>query len=250
MKTRSIRVPILYYHRVEEGLHPTKGVSPSAFEAQMRWLRFRGYQTISFGDLAAFFAQEAVLPSKPVMVTFDDGYLDNYRIAAPILKRNGLTATIFLVSDFIGETSSWIPDPDQVIPLMNPDQIRELQKEGFSFGSHTCRHSCLVRVPHETAREEIFRSKQDLENLLQTEVDSFCYPYGDYDASSVELVREAGYKAARVVHTDNRHRQEDLFTLHCVKVNGTIRLLKFAYYLTEWYHRENQRALSRKGRAS
>jgi len=250
MKTRSVRVPILYYHRVDEGLHPTKGVSPSAFAAQMRWLRIRGYQTISFRDLAAFFVDQAVLPAKPVMVTFDDGYLDNYRVAAPILKHNRLTATIFLVSDFIGERSSWISESDQVVPLMNRDQIRELQKEGFSFGSHTCRHGCLVRLPPESAREEIFRSKQDLEDLLQTEVDSFCYPYGDYDESSVEMVREAGYKAARVVHTDNRHAQKDLFTLHSVKVNGTIKLLKFAYYLTEWYHRENQRERRRKGGAS
>ncbi|MBI4773669.1 MAG: polysaccharide deacetylase family protein [Deltaproteobacteria bacterium] len=250
MKTRSVRVPILYYHRVDEGLHPTKGVSPSAFAEQMRWLSIRGYQTISFRELAAFFDEQGVLPPKPVMVTFDDGYLDNYRVAAPILKQNGLTATIFLVSDFIGERSSWISDPDQVVPLMNRDQVRELHKEGFSFGSHTCRHSCLVRVPPESAREEIFRSKQDIENVLQAEVDGFCYPYGDYDESSVEMVRDAGYKAARVVHTDNRHAKKDLFTLHCVKVNGAIKLLKFAYYLTEWYHLESWRERRRKGCAS
>ena len=250
MTTRSVRLPILYYHRVQEGLHPTKGVSPSAFAKQMRWLRILGFQAVSFRDLANFFVDEFALPAKPVVITFDDGYLDNYQVAAPIVKENGLTATIFLVSDFIGERSVWVSEPGQVVPLMSLDQIRELQKEGFSFGSHTCQHSCLVRVSSESAREEIFRSKRDLENLLQTDVDSFCYPYGDYDESSVEMVREAGYKAARIVHTDNRHAQKDLFTLHCVKINGTIKLLKFVYYLTEFYHWENQRQRLRKKAAS
>ncbi len=233
-----ITLPILYYHRVDRGLHPSKGVSPGSFSRQMAWLRRMGYQSVRFDDLAAYFEDRARLPRKPVIITFDDGYEDNYRQAYPILRHFGFTATIFLVTDLIGQTSSWIDNPEEVLPLMNLEQVREMQSEGFSFGSHTCGHSCLVEVTDEKARDEIFRSKQDLENLLQEEVTSFCYPFGDYSDAVVGMVREAGYRAARVVDTDNRHGRSDLPALRCVKVNGYVPFTKFAFYLTRWYHWE------------
>jgi len=238
LRMRSVRLPILYYHRVDDGLHPSKGISPRTFALQMSLLSLLGFRTVTFRDLVRFLEGHGRLPKKPAIVTFDDGYLDNYLNAAPILRRHGFSATVFLVSGRVGMDSIWVREPWDVAPLMNLEQVRELLGQGFQFGSHTRTHPRLVAVSRERAWDEIRGSKEDLENLLQVEVDTFCYPYGDYNDDVVKMVSEAGYLAARVVHTDNRHDLNDRYILRCVKVNGHVSLMKFVFYLTEWYHRE------------
>jgi peptidoglycan/xylan/chitin deacetylase (PgdA/CDA1 family) len=242
-----VRVPILYYHRVEDHLHPATGVSSQAFAAQMEYLRKKNYRSISFEQLADYFLQGRPLPSRPVIISFDDGYLDNFTRAYPILKKNGFRATIFLVSDYIGQRSEWAGcKGENVAPLMSGEQLLILIKEGFEPGGHTRRHTDLTAVSPEEARREVEAGKQDLENLLQRPVRSFAYPFGNFNPEVVEMVRRAGFTAARTVHTDNTHGLEDLLTLRCVKLNGRTPWLKFKYYLTALYHWETRRHERRK----
>jgi peptidoglycan/xylan/chitin deacetylase (PgdA/CDA1 family) len=237
----AVRVPILYYHRVDDQLPPTKGVSPQAFAAQMRYLRKKNYQSISFELLSEYFIKGRPLPSRPVIISFDDGYLDNFTRAAPILKRNGFQATIFLVSDYIGQRSEWAGCTGaDVVPLMSREQLLILIKEGFEPGGHTRRHSDLTAIPPEEARQELEGGKKDLENLLQRPVLSFAYPFGTFNPGVIEGVRKSGFTTARTVHTDNTHRLEDLLTLRCVKLNGGTPWIKFKYYLTTLYHWETR----------
>ncbi len=245
--TPSVRVPILYYHRVEDHLSPDKGISPRAFAAQMGYLRKKNFQSISFEQLADYFIKGRPLPSRPVILSFDDGYLDNFTRAYPILKQNGFRATIFLVSDYIGRRSEWAGcTGEDVAPLMSREQLLTLVREGFEPGGHTRLHSDLTAVPFEEARREVEEGKQALENLLQRPIRSFAYPFGNFNPEVVELVREAGFTSARTVHTDNTHGLEDLLTLRCVKLNGRTPWLKFKYYLTALYHWETRRHERRK----
>ena len=243
----AVRVPILYYHRVEDHLPPTKGVSPGIFAAQMEYLRRKRYHSISFEQLADYFVKGRPLPSRSVIISFDDGYLDNFTRAYPILKKNGFRATIFLVSDYIGKEASG-PDvwEDDIAPLMSREQILTLIKDGFELGGHTRSHAALTAISLEEAQREVAGGKKDLENLLQQPVRSFAYPFGNFNPEVAALVREAGFTTARTVHTDNTHRLEDLLTLRCVKLNGRTRWLKFKYYLTALYHWETRRHEQRK----
>lgn len=244
---KAVRVPILYYHRVEDRLPPAKGVSPPAFAAQMEYLRKKNYQSISFEQLGDYFIKGQPLPSRPVIISFDDGYLDNFTRALPILKKNGFRATIFLVSDYIGQRSEWAGcTGEDLAPLMSREQLLILDKEGFELGGHTRRHPELTAIPPEQARREVEEGKHDLENLLQRPVRSFAYPFGTFNPEVIDLVRKAGFTTARTVHTDNTHRLEDLLTLHCVKLNGRTPWLKFKYYLTALYHWETRRHERRK----
>jgi peptidoglycan/xylan/chitin deacetylase (PgdA/CDA1 family) len=239
-KAHQVRVPILYYHRVAEGIPPRQGVSPSIFESQMNYLRKRNYRPIGFADLAVFFQSGDPLPPKPVIISFDDGYLDTFTQAYPILMKAGFTATVFIVSGFIGDWSSWEGSGKNRAPLMTKDNILTMSAQGFHFGGHTQTHKKLVAISPEEARREIETGKRDLEELLQKPVHSFAYPYGDFNDQIISLVEGCGFKAARTVHTGNTHKESDLFRLCCIKLNGLTPPWKFRYYLTGLYHLDIQ----------
>jgi peptidoglycan/xylan/chitin deacetylase (PgdA/CDA1 family) len=234
-----VRVPILYYHRVDEDLSPSKGVTPRAFAAQMEYLRRKNYSSILFDDLADYFRTGRPLPNRPIIISFDDGYLDNFSRAFPILKQCGFTATIFLVSDYIGKQSDWEGCAGRdVVPLMTREHISLMMKDGFHFGGHGRIHRNLVDLPEEDARREVEGGRKDLEDLLQRPVRSFAYPFGNFNERVAEIVKTSGFASARTIHTDNTHTREDLYRLKCVKVNGMIPMYKFKYYLTGFYHLE------------
>lgn len=231
-----VRVPILYYHRVSEGISLKQGVSPSVLKAQVDYLRRRRYHSIGFEDLANHLQSGTPLPPRPIILSFDDGYLDTFTLAYPILKEAGFTATIFVVSGFIGEGSIWEGSQGNVVPLMTRENILTLSADRFHFGGHTRTHKNLVSLRPEEARNEVEMGKRDLEDLLQKPVYSFAYPYGDFNEQIIDLVKNCGFKAARTVHTGNTHQEKDLFRLTCVKINGMTPAWKFKYYLTGLYH--------------
>lgn len=231
-----VRVPILYYHRVEEDIPPGQGVSPFVFKSQIGYLRKKNYHSIGFEGLTDHFRTGRPLPAKPIIITFDDGYLDTFSQAYPILKTAGFTATIFMVSGFIGGWTDWEGGQTHRAPLMTREQMLTLSDQGFDFGGHTRNHKKLVSIGLQEAEKEIRMGKRDLETLLQKPVHSFAYPYGDFNEQIVELVKICGFQAARTVHTGNTHCEEDLLRLACVKINGQTPAWKFKYYLTGLYH--------------
>jgi peptidoglycan/xylan/chitin deacetylase (PgdA/CDA1 family) len=190
---------ILAYHSVSPQRTDALSVDPADFEGQMAWLRRHGYQALTLADLAARSPNER---KRAVALTFDDGYADNYTHAFPVLKRYGFVATVFVVSDHVG-TDRLFPwdvpklrnETDRVLyQALSWDHVREMQDHGFEIGSHTCTHPELPGVSEERCREEIERSRRDLEARLGRAVDSFCYPRGKLDPAVVRLVEQAGYR--------------------------------------------------------
>lgn len=192
-------VQILMYHRV--GNFPGRIKSHGAlychlprFKAQMQMFKWLGYQVISLDDAVAGLAGTIMLPAKPLVLTFDDAYLDFLEQAAPVLKAHGYPATIYAVSGLVGQTSSWDagvgPDP---APLMNATQLREVLDMGFSIGSHSSSHVRLTQQSDQRIQNELRDSKHALEDLLGRRVDHFCYPYGDHDLRCIEAAAQAGY---------------------------------------------------------
>jgi peptidoglycan/xylan/chitin deacetylase (PgdA/CDA1 family) len=179
---------ILTFHSISAGNSPLK-ISPELFAQQMEWLRSNA-QVVSLGVIVAALAQHRTLPERAVALTFDDGFGDFYLAAAPLLRRLGLPATIFLPTGYCGKTNGWPGQPNWVTrePLLGWEQVKELAREGFDFGAHTVNHAVLTAIPIDEAEREITESKSQLEQQIGRPVEFFCYPYGLWSPSVRETV--------------------------------------------------------------
>ncbi len=199
-----VSMPVLMYHRVLEN-PPTRSshgiwVSAKQFAAHLDSLKRRGFQTITFRDYARFLQGAGKLPRKPIMLTFDDGYEDNYRIAFPLLQKSGFDAVIYVVTEMERRTNFWDKD-EAPTQLMTASQIMELHRSGIEIGSHTVTHPRLPNASLECAQREICDSKDALEQLLGSSVLSFAYPYGELSQTVKEAVGKAGYNFAVAADT-------------------------------------------------
>ena len=206
-------LPVLMYHRIVPQRVQNDPynlyTSVADFEAQLRYLRDRNYIPLSFEQLA-----HPVLPSrlggrKPVVITFDDGYMDTYELAFPLLCDYNMTATVFLVTDRLGGSNQWDSEKAQQVPLMKAEHAQEMALTGMSIGSHSRTHSALPTLNSSEAWDEIRGSKEDLEDRIGIAVRTFCYPYGRSNAQIQEMVRQAGYVAAAGIE----QRQNRLFNI-------------------------------------
>ncbi len=208
-------IPVLMYHRVvrdkkeagREGIYVTQ----SKFEWQMRYLFKKGYKTITFNEYKGY-------EDKAVILTFDDGYEDNYTIAFPILRKYNFKAVIFLVPGL--KENLWDKDKpwEPSVKLLSEEQILEMSRYGFEFGSHSLTHSHLTKISEEEAVEEIFKSKEKLERLLKCKVISFAYPYGELNEKIKDIVKRAGYKYGVAGDAGPPFIDDDLFCIRRVQV--------------------------------
>lgn len=170
-----VKVPILYYHRVNdviEGLEELH-VKPAEFEKQMQYLKDNGYTPINFDDI-----DKTEHIQKPVIITFDDGYEDNYTNAYPILKKFGFKATVFVVANFVDNPS-----------ILTKNEMKEMS-DLISFQSHTLSHPDLRALKPEEAEKEISESKTKLEAITGKSINAFAYPVGYYNSSVLAQVKK------------------------------------------------------------
>ncbi len=178
-------VPILYYHSVMQENENELRMPPEQFEAQMAYLQDKGYQSVSLEQLYQALYKGGTLPAKPFVITFDDGYADNYTTAFPILTKHGFTATIFMVTSYINGKG-----------FMSSKQLKELVANGWEIEGHTTNHPYLTKIDSPTLLSELNSSKEQLEKELGQPVNFFAYPYGDLNANVVQALKELGYRMA------------------------------------------------------
>ncbi len=200
-------VPILNYHKVDDYVHPLS-VSPEQFEQQMAYLAQEGYTAITPDQLMENFNYGRRLPTKPILITFDDGYLDNYVNAYPIMKKYGFTGIIFIITDLVSQDSRY----------MNWEQIQEMKNNGFLFGSHTLSHVPLTKVSDERLRRELVESRQLIKNHLGQYPKYFAYPTGAYNRKVQKATREAGYVAAFTIRYGQAGINSDPYGLERIPV--------------------------------
>lgn len=204
------KIVVLNYHKVDY-MNISLSVLPQDFDAQMAYLKNNGYQTITPQDLYDNLTNGTELPKKPVLITFDDGYEDNYQNAYPILQKYGFKATIFVITGFMGVYNNYI----------TWDQAVEMEQHGISIESHTVMHKSMTELSDDQLRAELVDSKKAIEDHLHKQVDFVAYPTGTYNLHIASMVKEAGYKGAFTIKYGNVDRASNLFALERVPVFHT-----------------------------
>ncbi|MBF0386531.1 MAG: polysaccharide deacetylase family protein [Candidatus Omnitrophica bacterium] len=219
-------VPVLMYHSIsiaENQRDSANSVSPAAFERQMRFIKQNGYRVLTADEYAAITAAGGKFPAKSVVITFDDGVLDNFTQAYPVLRKYDLPALIFVPSAAVGG-----PAEQWAWPRLDRAQMLEMSAHGITIGSHTVTHAYLPDLPLDTARREIVDSKRELERQLGRNVDYLAFPTGGFSDEMKLIARQAGYKAA---FTTNRGRDRlnwDLYEIKRIRIkdaDGAVVLL-------------------------
>ncbi len=204
--------------------------SPGRFRRLMRWFLAAGYQTVTTDQWL-----RGNLSRKHVLLTFDDGYDDLYSELFPFLIEHGLTAVIYLVVDRIGGTNEWNQQLGlRARNLLTWSQIREMQKYGVEFGSHTLTHPWLPSLSYDQLCREVTDSKRRLEDALGVEITSFAYPSGGVDRRVRSVVAEAGYRLAFTIRP-GRNWWNDPLCQRRAEVNEHTTVLDFAFQLRTGY---------------
>lgn len=203
-------VMVLNYHKVVDE-HMSLSVPLADFEQHMKWLKEYGYTSITPEELYEFIVNGSELPEKPVLITFDDGYKDNYTNAYPIMKKYGFKGTIFVVTGFLGVYDNY----------MTWEQAKELADNGFSIESHTYSHKSMTEASDEEISKELTKSRDTIKNKLGIDADFMAYPTGTYNLHIAELVQKAGYKGAFTIKYDNVSRESNVYALERVPIFHT-----------------------------
>jgi peptidoglycan/xylan/chitin deacetylase (PgdA/CDA1 family) len=197
-----LNIPIFYYHSI--GNIGPETLSIDCFKRHLSLLAEAGFTTLTVSELFALDADDC---GKYVALTFDDGLLDNYQNAAPILQEYGCKATFFVIPGFDAitrwvnpKTRQWSDEskPGYSIPFpsMQPHQRHELSDMGMEIGCHSMTHPKLNKIPVDALCHEMIASKKILEDQLGKAVTSFCYPKGRYNRAVLDYVEQAGYQSA------------------------------------------------------
>ena len=211
-------VPILMYHSIGVSKRNNLLVAPDKFTKQIKHLHKAGYQTICFQTLENHWKSGKHLPAKPILLTFDDGYKDNYTIAYPILKKYKFKATIFVISNYVDDANH-----------LSQNQIKEMIKSGLiDIGAHTKTHPDLTTIPSEKMYREIFGSKQILTKYTGKPAIAFAYPIGRHNYEVVKATGAARYKFAVTTKPGYANAKQGWLTLHRVRINGDLSLAAFA----------------------
>jgi peptidoglycan/xylan/chitin deacetylase (PgdA/CDA1 family) len=212
----TIRVPILFYHYVEyvqdrkDTIRQSLDIVPRVFEEQIKTLKDAGYTFLTASDLADIMDGIKPIPSKPILITFDDGHWDLATDVLPILEKYQVRVTAYIISGFIGRSD-----------FLSESQLKELlQSKLFEIGSHTVHHVALARQLSIVATSEISQSKRDLEKRYGIKIMSFAYPDGSFDQQAVDTVKKSGYRTAVSTAPGAEQTQSNRYFLYRLRPGG------------------------------
>lgn len=214
-------VPILMYHNLNENYDPENAnieMTPSEFEEQMKALLEAGYQPITLYNYVEWENGKADLPEKPIIITFDDGYLNNYTHAFPIVKKYNIPITIFVITQYMGMRNG------VTYPHFTWEQAKEMQDSGLvEIESHTCAHSNFLLADKETALREIRLSRYLIYKHIGKIAQFLAYPYGNYTEDVQKMAKEAGYIGCvkvKAVSPGVNRKGEDVYALKRITAYG------------------------------
>ncbi len=220
LKPNELFVPILMYHHIR--INPRPGdrvwaalnVTPLQLDEQLAYLASHNYQTITLDQLYEALNKRAMLPDKPIILSFDDGYRTFYDNAFPILRKYQMKAVEFVITQVLN-----IP------AYLTWDEIGEMDKSGLvEFGAHTRHHPNLPELSAAAVTDEVTGSKTDLESHLKKPIYWFAYPYGSYSQSIIKTVQQAGFKGAVSTIYGSIQSSDNIYLMPRIMVDGRFSL--------------------------
>ena len=211
------QIPILCYHQIRDWRgSDSKGakdyiIPVATFREEMQMLADSGYHTILPDQLYAYLTTGASLPKKPVMLTFDDGDLDQYETALPILEKHGFKGAFFIMTVAIGRHGKQ--------PYMDKDQIKALSDKGHTIGAHTWDHHNVKKYQGDDWKIQVEEPKAKLEAIIGKPVTYFAYPFGLWSPQVLPEIKKRGYTAAFTL-ADKRDDNMPLYTIRRIIAGG------------------------------
>ena len=203
-------LPILLYHHIGSPTPHTERerltICPSTFEKHLRWLKNRGYRSITAAQWLAWYHKDGAIPEKPILITFDDGYADISKYALPLLEKYGFVASIFIITSYSKNRTRW-----EDSPVMTMEEIQSWASRGMEIGSHSRTHPNLVRAGPSIVYTEIEGSREDLVEAGLSPV-SFSYPFGSYD-DHIKSVVAKSFKIAFSIDQGLNDLRTDLLSM-------------------------------------
>lgn len=219
-KGQKVIVPILMYHHILAGEKPARyETSPEMFKAQMNALKEWGYTTITAAYLASIIRNGGELPEKPVVITFDDGDIDVYQNAFPIMRDLGMVGSFYIVTNRLKSEG-----------FVNADQLREMAAAGWEIGSHSHSHIDLSQN-HGAMEEEVRHSKEVLEEAIGMPVYTYAYPFGGFDSAVGNYTAASGYIGGLGLGTSYIHSIHVVYYLSRLEVRGEFGMAEFSKLL-------------------
>lgn len=218
-------VSILMYHMIGDMKNNSAVMTEDNLRIQMQYLKDHGYHPITMQELYDYVTKGEKLPSKPVCITFDDGYLDSYTIVYPMMKEFGYPWTLFLITDDVGKSYN----------RMTWEQLKEMADSGaVTIANHTLSHPKLHNLPTRAEKEnEIIGANKALKYHLGIDNLWFAYPYGDYDDEVIDICKKAGIKLAVTTDAGRVHVGSYPYDLKRVYIGNNVSLARFMERLTK-----------------
>jgi peptidoglycan/xylan/chitin deacetylase (PgdA/CDA1 family) len=216
-----VLVPIILYHRIAVSpINSQYYVPPEKFEEEMKLLHDWGYTTITTELLIKAIKEGADLPPRPIVISFDDGHLNNYTTAFPIMQKYGFTGVLYIVSNYMGADE-----------YMNADQIKEMAAAGWEVGSHSVSHAYLTSLEPARQRYEVVESRAILEEALGVPVLTIAYPFGVSNSGVIDYAIFAGYIGGMGLGYTHDQGTTNLYNMQRRDIKGTYDVKQFAGFL-------------------
>lgn len=204
-------------------------VKPEDFKKQMAYFVEKKYSVIPLAKLAGMIKNKEKIPPKTLVLTFDDGFEDNYFNVFPVLKKYNFSATVFSATDFIGKEQK-NESTGILFKTLNWVKIKEMHDSGLvDFEPHGCSHSELTRLSLDQARKEILNSRKTIEETLRKKCDFFAYPRGKYNKEIINILKENGFLAALTVDSGRAGHDSELLKLPRMSVDSSTGRFQFLH---------------------
>lgn len=225
-------IPVVMYHRVinsseNEGVHGTY-IYEDNFRKHMKYLKENNYEVITFKDLDKLSWRNRFNNNKKyIIITFDDGYVDNYELAFPILKNFSFKATIFLMAESTYNEWDVRDSSEKKFPLMSKEQIMEMQDYGIEFGAHTFNHPKINKLSENEIKRQVVDCKKVLEEKIENKIITFAYPYGILNDYAKKMAKQAGYTFAVATDSGSVCLSDDLYQIRRIAIFPNTNLRSF-----------------------
>ena len=206
----NIGIPVLYYHSVDENAANEVTITPEKLQEQLDYINDNNYVTITMTELYDHIENNKPIPEKSILITFDDGYMNNYTEAFPMLKELNMTATIFCVGNSLDGSY-----------YLSEEAIKEMSDYGIDIESHTVNHVHLDTMSYDEQLLELKNSKNILEKITGKEVLSLAYPFGDYNDNTIKAAKDAGYKMGFTTKLGLSDRTDDIYKLDRIYISSS-----------------------------